>query len=400
MDTLLSKRVSFKEFTELQDKSSINTLFESLNGRPYYETLLPLEQDNQVIPHILPSYMCNYRCTYCYEKARKHIVDQITPESLRNIDLFYKNYDDYFNTKSQFKRIIVSGGEPFLPQNKTIINAILNHWNNIPIDFITNGTYLEEFKKELLNHSKITLSVSLDGIKEIHYKKRIPLDISSYDTMLSGVTWALSNNIDVYINCIFHPEYMNYYGLLFDMLEKMGWLTMQHFHVLFSLESNGPGETVDLKYLDNTLKCVKELKKIDKRMEKVDLDRLLPGCQRLFGALYYAEKLKCYSPYRCPALYKPSYAFTPDGKVILCSCMESASGEIGAFWPQVQIYTDKIQQIRRRRIETLNKCRECTKRVMCMGGCLAAALSDGYDISESYCGIWENPFFLKYLGTD
>lgn len=400
MDTLLYKVIPFSRFSELSNSENLNTLLSELDGKPFHEVLTPYEEkeeDNEVIPHLIPSYDCNYRCTYCYQNARKNNLNYMIPDYLPNIRNFYHEYSKCFNKHIHIRRLMVSGGEPFLPRNSAIIKSILSYWKDIPIDFTTNGAYLDQYKEVLSNHPKTTLTLSIDGIKEIHYRKRIPTDFKYYDRMIDNISWAISIGLEVYISCIFHPEYIDYYKLLFDELETLGWPQIANLHVFFSLLTNGAGESVDPNYLEETLQAIKILKSVEPRMNKVDIQRLMPGCKTLFSTLYNSKTQGHYSAYRCEALYKPSYTFTPEGTVIICSCIENDLGIVGRYWPQVEVYEERIRKIHQRRLDKLEKCKTCNQRVLCKGGCLATILSKGKGINETYCGIWDNPTFLKHL---
>ena len=397
MDTLLYKVVPYSEITKMADAGYLNNLLSDLDGKPYQSALIPFEDKKDVIPHIITSYNCNYKCSYCYQKTQKMGKEYMTNDHIENILLFYHNYDQIFETNTRIKRVGVSGGEPLLPQNKDLIKGIISTWDSIPIDFTTNGAFIEFYESILKNHKKITLTVSVDGVKNIHYIYRKPMDDSYYDLMIKGVDWALSERIPVTISSVFHPEFLDYYSFLFDKLETIGWMKNDLLQVRFSLLASGVGEDVDLNYLDRTLHAITLLKKKDTRINNVDLSRLLPGCRELFSALFNANTKHMYTPYKCDALHSPSYTFTPNGTVLLCSCIDNESGIVGRFWPEIEIYVDRIQEIRNRRIDTLAKCNNCVKRVMCKGGCLATALSKGYPLKGVYCGMWEDPTFLKSI---
>ncbi|HWS29345.1 MAG TPA: radical SAM protein [Clostridia bacterium] len=399
LDTLLYKLVSAKQMRlALSDINYMAELVAQLDGEPFQKRLAPYQEDELISVHLMPTYACNYRCSYCYQRERKQITGHMTPEYIPKIEDFYAEYNKAFKTSYKINSVSVTGGEPFLPANRGIIGAILSLWKDKTVGFITNGAYVNYYRDLLLQHKSISLLFSVDGTKEIHYKKRIPSNADDYDVMLEGITWALSEGIETRITCLFYPEYIDSYPLFFDELAKRGWPDDPNFRVRFGLELHGAGsDAIDPTYLEDALTAFISLKKRDPRMQNVDTSSLLPGATELEAALKCAEANKTFYTGRCDAIIKPSYAFTPEGYVKVCSCVEGERGTVGQYWPEVEINVPRIKEVQKRRFDQLAACEKCVKRVFCMGGCFATALAETGDLLGTHCGIWENPTFLKHL---
>lgn len=83
---------------------------------------------------VVPTYNCNLRCTYCYERTYK--IDNIKEKNLlqiidRQFDIidnivekYRMNNLKYYNPKDI--RITIMGGEPLLKVNKNIIEYIFD----------------------------------------------------------------------------------------------------------------------------------------------------------------------------------------------------------------------------------------------------------------------------------
>lgn len=399
LDTLLHKNISFRQMKLMISDSDLMADFVTqLDGEPYQKRLAPYCEDEFVSAHLLPAYDCNYRCSYCYQNKRKGIKKRMRPEYISNVSEFYARYNSVFKTNYILGRIDVTGGEPFLPANRSIIEEILFHWPEMPIGFITNGAYLNDYKNLLKKHKLVRLTISVDGIKEIHYRKRIPTDIAHYDAMMEGVIWALSEGIRVSISSLFNLEYLNYYPAFFDELEQLGWLKNPNIQVVFNLEAPGSGsDEYDLDVLEHTFAAFSVLRTMDSRAYSVDTHLLMPGYSNLMSALQTEETQKLFYPSRCESVVKPSYTFTPEGYVNICSCVETELGTVGRYWPEVEINVPRIEEIQKRRIDQLSSCKSCVKRVFCRGGCFATLISKSDNLLGTYCGIWENPTFLKYF---
>ena len=222
-DTLKLKHLTNKELANIKTiPEYYNELVASLSGPRFEKSLKQYcAYSNKAAIHILPSYNCNYHCTYCYEKSRKQCIESLSPSHIKNIVKFYNLYREAFHEDIEYSSITVSGGEPFLIENLETIKAILETWPSIPISFTTNGSHTKEYFPLLDKYSNISLTFSLDGTKEMHTKKRIPSSDKDYDSLIQSIKYAVTNNYNVQISTLFHPEYETEYSNFFDMLENL-----------------------------------------------------------------------------------------------------------------------------------------------------------------------------------
>ncbi|MBK1468356.1 radical SAM/SPASM domain-containing protein [Parvimonas parva] len=106
---------------------------------------------------------CNLKCKHCYANAGKHhFVDEMSFEELKGIiDIIINLYNKY----SYDKRVLLSGGEPFL--RKDIINIIEYIHSKDAIPAInTNGLLILEKHLEILKRCNCELLISLDGANQ------------------------------------------------------------------------------------------------------------------------------------------------------------------------------------------------------------------------------------------
>ena len=114
---------------------------------------------------------CNMHCGFCIHAAvdaRKTPV--ISPEEWGTV----------FKKANSLLHLTVTGGEPFLRKDFVeIIDNIIESCNVPRISIKSNGFYvkrIKEFVPELIEkhpNTEFTLSISLDGPKEIHDKVRV-----------------------------------------------------------------------------------------------------------------------------------------------------------------------------------------------------------------------------------
>ncbi len=119
---------------------------------------------------------CNIRCTYCIfdetdKSERNHSDESISSEvALSSVDDFFKR------TNGEEAYIVFYGGEPLL--NFDLIRSIVAHANSISsgkikFSFTTNGVSLSRDKFQFLIDNDFKITVSVDGPKEIHDKRRV-----------------------------------------------------------------------------------------------------------------------------------------------------------------------------------------------------------------------------------
>ena len=142
---------------------------------------------------------CNLRCSYCYEH-HKCSEDMNIETAKRIIDSIFDTYeadnDPFINRDTKAIVLDFIGGEPLLKAK--LIEEICDYWfaegirREIPIipftriSFATNGMlWFSEESQHLIKkyHEYMSLSVSIDGIKELHDMHRVDKNGNgSFDT--------------------------------------------------------------------------------------------------------------------------------------------------------------------------------------------------------------------------
>lgn len=202
---------------------------------------------------------CNLRCSYCYQvDKRDHKISVETAKKF--LDIILTNQHDYINLENTSGMILdFIGGEPFLAVDVmseltrwTIMRLIeLRHpWlHRFKVSISSNGTlyfdpavqaYLKEFK------SWISLSISLDGNKELHDACRLyPNGQGSYDQAVaaakdwiakegnlgSKMTLAPSNVVST-SSALINLIELGYVSIFCNCVFEEGW-TIDHARVLY-----------------------------------------------------------------------------------------------------------------------------------------------------------------------
>ena len=172
---------------------------------------------------ILPTYKCNFRCTYCYETFQDVSMTKQTAEDV---------YSFVENIIYKYSSLEVSwfGGEPMLEMDTIVFlsekfKRLCQNQRKVYIANITTNGYLltiENFKK-LLKCNVRTFQITIDGLKETHNSFRhLENGGETYDTIINNlqmisqkvktglfqivirtnITRDLEDSIDSHIKCM------------------------------------------------------------------------------------------------------------------------------------------------------------------------------------------------------
>ena len=333
----------------------------------------------RIDPIILVGYGCNYACDYCYEYTQKGNSDKFTAKMLDCMDGFYDEYCMLYGVEKKYNSISLVGGEPLLESNRGLIEKVVEKWENIPIRVSTNGVNIKRFLN-IFNGRRCIFNVSLDGIKEIHYKHRHPKENSYYELTIEGIREALNCGHSVNIITVYDPMYSTFLKDFLDQLEYLGWPS-KNITLRLIPKLNG-SKVSDKAYMKESLGALAKLISEEKRMKHVDIMKFVPGIQCFIS--------NNESIYGCQRLQDNDFIFLPDGRVTICHVSGTPILDVGTFFSKININMRKIELIRNRNINNLKKCLDCKFRKLCRGGCTAASVQFENRIEKEFCYYWED----------
>jgi uncharacterized protein len=185
------------EKTEVMKKDQ--TFFEQVAQRMDYVRLT-----------ICPTYSCNLKCSYCYERVLgRDMYDQPMSRDIQDLIIKYyqkkcKELQEMPENSNLYDKITWYGGEPLL--NIEVIDDLQSKLNVIADQYgrtlkgqiVSNGTLLDLERQHILKRNKIkTIQITLDGPPQIHNKRRFnPIHPDrSFDMILDNL-----KSIDDYFN--------------------------------------------------------------------------------------------------------------------------------------------------------------------------------------------------------
>ena len=170
---------------------------------------------------IVPTYLCNLRCPYCFQPHQMHagqgefdevLTRQRADEVFAVIDQFsdpgavaralgvIDAQDGAPPEQNRERAITLFGGEPLLERTVDVVSYIVEQAShrNIPTMAISNGVELQQFRHLLGSGRLEWLQITLDGPGHIHDKRRIgPEHRQTFDTIAANIELALAHNVHV-----------------------------------------------------------------------------------------------------------------------------------------------------------------------------------------------------------
>ena len=178
-------------------------------------------------PVILPTYDCNFRCPYCFERHRltrgqEWLGHEMKPEMVEAVfAAFQKQRDQGYKVNS----CTLYGGEPLLKENMATVRNICEHARamGLSLDAITNGYDLDAYIGLLEEFGFGRLQVTVDGVGKLNDRRRLHRDgVPTYDRILQNVALALEHGIDISLRVNVNGDNIGGVKALIDDLAARG----------------------------------------------------------------------------------------------------------------------------------------------------------------------------------
>lgn len=255
---------------------------------------------------ILPTYKCNFRCTYCYQDFK--VMDMDNDMANRVINFVKREIHKYSGLSIGWY-----GGEPLLCSN--IINRLSQEFISIchstnrkySATITTNGYLLNNKMFQQMLKNRISLyQITIDGIKEIHDQDRKLIDgTGSFDRIIYNLKDISQNNqsrifkIKIRSNMQENriEEYNQFIKILYDNFGKD-----KRFTYWFTAVSNYGGSSI------------------------YKISNLMNSFDKLYDLLINSKYNLDYSPFyyhmitrSCIAAHRNCYIVTPNCLLLKCS---------------------------------------------------------------------------------
>ncbi len=336
-----------------------------------YLNFIQNREDDEVQLFFVPSYSCNFACSYCYQEGYDQTV-KLADEKI--INGFFNYINKHFAGVKKY--ITVFGGEPLLPgeKAKSVILSIIKKslQEKIELAFVTNGYTLSEYIPILKKGNIREIQVTLDGLEETHNKRRPTKNgKGTFNKVVTGIDSALEAGMPVNLRMVIDKENINALPLLAEFAVNKGWTK----NPLFKTQL---GRNYELHYCQKSQNKLYErlgmYKKIYKLIKEnpVVLEFHKPAfsiSRFLFDNGELPEPLFD----SCPGC-KTEWAFDYTGHIFSCTATVGKPGEsLGTYYPEETKKMEIINEWEERDVTTIPECRNCSLQLACGGGCASVA---------------------------
>jgi uncharacterized protein len=272
------------------------------------------------------------------------------------------------------------------PSHKALIEYIIQQASqfNIEVAAVSNAYHLVDYI-DILKAGKIReIQVTLDGIGEVHNKRR-PLKGGgkTFDRIVKGVDLLLANNIAVNLRMVVDKENIGNLPELAQFAIDKGWAA----NPLFKTQLGRNYELHECQANQGRL-----YSRLDLYKDLYQLLQEFPHIQEFHKPAFSISKFLFENGEMPEPLFdactgtKTEWAFDFTGNIYACTATVGKDGEsLGTFYPENQIFTDEIEAWEERDVLSIPKCRDCNLALICGGGCASMAKNYNGELNSHDC---------------
>lgn len=363
------------------------------------ENLKSIQQKHRSIT-IIPSYNCNFRCSYCFEKSNfrnREILKYILTKEM--IDDIFSHIKKMKNENYEIdSEIVLFGGEPLIAENRKNIEYIVKKalTNGYSLFAVTNGYDLDQYIDLLGNDGIRTLQITLDGDKMCHDKRRfLETGEGTYQKICHNVDAALDKGTSIIIRSNVDMRNLQQVGNILDNYKNYGWTQKKNFSFYFKNVNFEQSYCSD-EYAMTEIDIIKMLN--EKGIPNTEL--MSSTYHRLDKNIRYLldkQKMMIMKPGYCGAT-NGMLVFDPLGDVYSCwNLVGNRECKIGE-WDKEEIrYNKQYKKWNNRMVSNIAECSDCEYALLCGGGCAAYNIDKGYKPNcEDFKELFDN-IFLKVV---
>ena len=367
-------------------------------------------------PVILPTYNCNFRCPYCFERHRlthgkEFLERQMTPEM---VDAVFSALQKQRGKGRRIERCTLYGGEPLLRENMATVRHICERAKamGLALSAVTNGYDLDTYAEILEEFDFRQLQITVDGVGKLNDRRRLHRDgLPTYDRILKNAELALQRGVDVVLRVNVNGENI---GGIRDLLEDLAAKGLKET----SREERDKARSVEeeLKkagrqggkkkgFFSCRFKAVSEERSSPMRVtERQVLDAIIAAGIPTMEAMERQSQYSMLLDGLLSAMSKEKY---PDFSTAYCGAENGmlCAGPDGLLYPCWDLVAMEEQSVgftdveserflfnflsakwRTRTSDLMEPCRRCPFIFICRGGCASEANRVHGDCFRGYCG--------------
>ena len=357
-----------------------------------------LYSEPRLVAVIMPTYDCNFRCPYCFERHRlgrgsEWLEAVMEPSMVKAIFVSLAREQE---RGRHIDSLVLFGGEPFLTPNRAIVKDICERARGlgIPIRAITNGYEMDDFLDLITEYKLFDLQISVDGLGEAHDRHRRHKNGNpTYGRIMENIALALERGAAVSLRVNVNRQNICGLGGLIRDIEERGLNKYSQFSYGFKAveeSAQSPTHVTDREVLEAIIAADprgSELSAIEYAGMYTDMAF---GLRRAMTR----ENFPYLTPAHCNAVQGMAI-FDPFGKIFPCAylvgmedeaigCVDEEGGRL--------LYGFRKAKWDARTGDLLKPCQNCPYIFFCGGGCAIRAKNESGNPFHSNCGelkdIW------------
>jgi len=359
---------------------------QKLLGRAYRNII----SRSVLLPVIIPTYDCNFRCPYCFEqhrlcKGQEWLNLNMSPEM---IEAIFKSIKDYKNKGYYIKACTLYGGEPLLAKNIEVIRSICQNCKELDLELIviTNGYELENFIDFIKDFKIRFLQITIDGVASVNDRMRLHKSgCGTYEKIMQNIKLALKNDIQINMRVNVNRDNLHRIKELVDDIKARGLTEYTNYYYYFKAidDNNHPENGVTEQEIIDELMDIgfTALEAIDHQSQ---YNASAKGLKMLMKKEIYPEFKPCF----CGA-ESGFMIVDPYGHVYGCwdivAKEETALGYVKKDTGRVIWNFDRAKW-KIRTSDLLEACQGCPYAFICRGGCGSRAKTKYGSFFREFCG--------------
>ena len=341
---------------------------------------------------LLPTYDCNFRCPYCFEKHRLKKGENWLHRTMTRemADAVFKACKGRMDRGVRITDLTLFGGEPLLKENMDLIRYISQKAKELSLDIraVTNGYELDAYIDLLKEYSYTNLQITLDGDREVNDRRRIHKDGSgSYDRIIENVQLAVDNGLPVELRINVGPENINTAVSLKRVFEDKGLTDSEYFTYYFKATTGEyyPGTDREVGDCEIFEMLLQNGFSFDEAVEHESGYTMIgTGLRELLKKEHYLQA----SASHCGA---ESGMLVVDPAGVVYSCMNFVAKEdLAVGMVDIEEGAFRFGFSRAgwlvRTVQNIPECSKCPCLFACGGGCAARAFEKEGDYRKEFCG--------------
>jgi uncharacterized protein len=350
-EKIVSSLVQSNFLTELTPKKEAEYVMKAVESR-----YTPINE--YTVFTLILTYECNMRCDYCFES---HVFNR--EKAWLNQKMSFDQVDaafDFMNNFDATTPVHLFGGEPLMRENYELVEYILKKGTLLKKSFVvvTNGLHADAFIPLLTKYKVGSLQISLDGLAEIHDKRKKSLDKKgSFSTIVSNIDALDTAGVPVFVRVVYDHSTVKTVPDLVHFIKKrwpsvMTYVTPVRHHCAGGCFNF----LVDTQEKDFTFFAESDV-----------IDEFWRGLHPLRQKLGVTEG---WAPVPTYCRHQPAQLwFDPFGDLYFCTdSLGDKEHAVGTYYPDVT-YNDQYDLWKKRTIFSMNSCRHCRYALICGGGC-------------------------------